>query len=670
MRAVLRCSKGEAPETTRLYWQTVFMHPTGNVRILDQMVEKGVLTAEQREAALNFQQRMGGRFEEALLEIQATDEATILKFIAGVYRTRFVSTEKLSKADIDRTTLERLPKKLAERHGVCPVLWDAKTESISVVTADPADLVAQQEIQVAAKAKKVNTFVARPNSVKAAINKHYNGDIHAFAVLDRAAHEQFSSMLDVYERNVLSEETMAVALAGGDGRERVLSGRELEAGGSTAGMGAKGMASEAYLETLNVLVSLLENGRADLRGHSSHTARLVKRIAERIGVSSVEIAAYQIAGYVHDLGKMSAYHLTALNVSEYEGHRAAAQKAYKAPLRLMESVALPREATQALEAMYERYDGKGFPAGVAGKEIPLGARLLAIADTYADLAQNPKNPYRKTLRPVQACEVLARFKGSIFDPNLVDLFKHSVTGDDLKARLLANRNLALLVEPDPEETTVLELRMIEQGFEVRIARTADQAMKFLETGDIEVVVSELELKPQDGFALLAEARKHEWGKGLPWVFVAAKASSADAKRAFELGAADFMGKPVGTDLLVAKLKQIMEREERSRAPRGVGGSLVEMGLPDIVQVLWHGRKSGSLKIRSGAEQGEIHFVDGAIYNAMWGNLRGEDAFYAMLALTSGDFNLDPSFRAPQQVVHASPEALLLEGMRRMDEAGR
>jgi response regulator RpfG family c-di-GMP phosphodiesterase len=632
------------------------------------MVEKGVLTVEQRESAQNYHQRVGGRIEEALLDVKATDEATLLKFIAGVHRTRFVSTEKLAKADIDRATLDKVPKKLAERHGICPVLWDTKTDTISVVTADPGDSVAQQELQMASGAKKVNTFVARPNAVRAAINKHYGGDIHAFAVLDRTAHEQFSSMLDVYERNVLSEETMAVALAG-QTQERVLSGRDLEKGGSSAGMTAKGMASDSYLETLNVLVSLLENARPDLRGHSSHTARLVKKLAERIGISSVEIAAYQIAAYLHDLGKMSAYHLTALNVSEYEGHRASATKAYKAPLRLMEAIELPRETRQTLESMYERFDGKGVPGAASGKDIPLGARLLAIADTYADLSQNPKNPYRKTLRPIQACEVLARFKGTIFDPNLVDLFRHSVTGDDLKERLLANRNLALLVEPDPEETTVLELRMIEQGFEVRIARTTEQAIKFLEVGDIEVVISELDLKPQDGFALLAEARKHEWGKHLPWVIVTARASSADAKRAFDLGAADVMSKPVATDLLVAKLKQIIEREARSRAPRGVTGSLTEMGLPEIVQVLWHGRKTGSLKIRAGADQGEIHFVDGAVHNALWGTARGEDAVYAMLSLTGGDFSLDPTFRAPQQVIHASAEALLLEGMRRLDEAG-
>jgi CheY-like chemotaxis protein len=335
----------------------------------------------------------------------------------------------------------------------------------------------------------------------------------------------------------------------------------------------------------------------------------------------------------------------------------------------MEAVGLSRETRQTIESMYERFDGQGIPGDAAGKEIPLGARLLAIADTYADLTQNPKNPFRKTLRPAQACEVLARFKGTIFDPNLVDLFKHTVTGDDLKARLLADRNLALLVEPDPEETTVLELRLIERGFEVKIARTAEQAIKILETGEVEVVLSELDLKPQDGFALLAEARRHPWGKHLPWVIVTARASAADAKRAFELGVADFVAKPISTDLFVTKLRQILEREAQSRAPRGVSGSLAEMGLPEIVQVLWHGRKSGSLKIRAGLDQGEIHFVEGAIYNAMWGTLRGEEAFYVMLTLGSGDFQLDPAFRAPAAVIQASPEALLLEGMRRLDEAG-
>ena len=648
------------------------MSNVGSPRLLERLVADGLLAPEQQEAALNYMQRSGERVEEALIDLKFLEEVALLKYLAALHKTRFVSTEKLAKADIDRLTLDKVPKKLAERELIFPVLYDTASNVLSVVTPNPDNAPALHDIQLASNLKEVRAFVGRPRSVRAAINKAFNGDIHAFATLDRSAHEQFTTMLNVYERNLVSEEslTLSVAQEASSG-ERVLSQQDFSTGRTTTS-GGKGINDESYMETLNVLVSLIENTRADLRGHSAQVARLVKKICERIGLPESTRSALVVAGHIHDLGKMGAYHLTALNVAEYEGHRAQAQKQYKSPLRLLEAVQLPREVATAVEQMYERYDGKGLPDGSSEKEIALGARLLAIADTYADLTQNPRNPFRKTLRPVQACEVLERYRGSVFDPNLVDLFKHTVTGEDLKARLLANRYRALIVDPDPEETTVLELRMVEQGFEVSQARTTDQALKFLEKGDIEIVVSELDLQPNDGFALLGEARKHPWGQKVPWVIVTGRAGGrTDAQRAFELGATDFLTKPVSSDLLVAKLKQIIERESTRGGPaRGVAGSLQEMGLPEMVQVLWYGRKTGSLKIRSGANSGEIHFVGGAIFNALWANLRGEEAFFAMVRLVEGEFSLDPNFIAPQQVIQDSPEALLLEGMRRLDEAGR
>jgi len=564
-----------------------------------------------------------------------------------------------------------VPKKLAERDTVFPVLYDSSTATLSVVTPDPDNAPALHDVQLASGVKEVRAFVGRPRAVKAAISKAYNGDIHAFAILDRDAHAQFSNMLNVFERNLVSDESLTLSLAKEASQgERVLGEKDFKAR-KLGASGSGGVGDESFQELLNVLITLLENARPDLRGHSAHVARLTKKIAERIGLSETTKSAYVVASYLHDLGKMGAYHLTALNVAEYEGHKTQAEKLYKSPVRLLEAVQLPLEVTETIESMYERYDGKGFPDGSSGKDIPLGARLLAIADTYADLTQNPRNPFRKALRPAQACEVLARYRAGVFDPNLVDLFKHTMTGEDLKARLLANRHRALIIDPDPEETTVLELRLIEQGFEVEQAHHLEQALKVLERGETELVISELELSDADGLALLAEARKRPWGQKLPWVIVTSRSSRNEAQKAFELGAADYMVKPVAADLLVAKLKQIIEREaQRSGPARGVSGSLLEMGLPDMVQVLWHGRKTGSLKIRSGQNTGEIHFVSGAIYNALWSNLRGEEAFYAMLGLTDGEFALDPNFVAPQQVIQGSPEALLLEGMRRMDESGR
>ena len=495
------------------------MTSSANLRLAERLLADGLITREQHEAAISYVQRSGERMEEALMELHALDEATLLKWLAARHQTRFVSTEKLSKADIDRFTLDKVPKKVAERHQIYPVLFDQESQVLSVVTADPDNAPALQEVQLASNAKEVRAFVSRPRAVAAAISKSYGGDIHAFAVLDRAAQQQFATMLDVYERNLVTEETLANALAAEKaGRERTLTQTEIVKGAAVAiaGVTARAVSHEAFLETLNVLVTLIESSRVDLRGHSAHVARLMRQVTERIGLPDGERVSAIIAGYTHDLGKMGAYHLTALNVAEYDAHAAAAGKLYTAPGRLMESVNLPREATRAVEAMYERYDGSGFPSEISGKEIPIAARLLAIADTYADLTQNPRNPYRKLLEPVQACGVLARYKGTIFDPNLVDVFRLMVTGEDVKARLLATRHRLLLVDADPEDTTVIELRLLEQGFEVVAAGTADQALKILEKGDVELVIGEMDLTPIDGVALLEHVRHQEWGKSLPW----------------------------------------------------------------------------------------------------------------------------------------------------------
>jgi CheY-like chemotaxis protein len=209
--------------------------------------------------------------------------------------------------------------------------------------------------------------------------------------------------------------------------------------------------------------------------------------------------------------------------------------------------------------------------------------------------------------------------------------------------------------------------LIEQGFVVKYARSGQQALKILAEGDIDLVIAEVDLGESDGLALLAEARKQQWGKDLPWVVFTRRQERAIAQRAFELGVLDYVTKPAHTDVFVAKLKALLDQRASSRSARGVNGSLREMSLPDMVQVLFHGRKSGNLRIRAPEGAGEIHFADGNVVNALWGEQRGEDAFYAMLKLSDGEFGLDPTFKSESRLIHHSPEALLLEGMRRMDE---
>jgi putative nucleotidyltransferase with HDIG domain len=429
-----------------------------------------------------------------------------------------------------------------------------------------------------------------------------------------------------------------------------------------------GIAVHDYLETLNVLVALMENDRGDLRNHSVTVARICRRVCERLGLTQDESDAIIVAAYLHDIGKTSAYHLTSLNVAEYDAHRQQAKKSYLTPVRIFESVRLPGDVNTVLSHLYERYDGQGFPDRLTGKEICLGSRVLAIVETYADLTGHTGNPFRKKLSSQEAWDVLAKYKGKIFDPGLVDVFKLVVLGDDLRAKLLADSRRALLIDSDPEETTVLELRLAEHSFDVTIARNANEAEAEL-GNEYDVVISEVDIKPVDGFELLKRARAE--GSEVPWVFHSKMSEGDTVQKGFELGADDFITKPASPDLVALKVSRVLDGAGRKkRKTGGVSGSLTEMALPDVVQILFHGRKSGKLTIQSGGKRGEILFSDGMIFDTNFGDLAQEEAFYEMLSLQDGDFELDPNFRPTEQVIQVSPESLLLEGMRRLDESGR
>jgi response regulator RpfG family c-di-GMP phosphodiesterase len=427
------------------------------------------------------------------------------------------------------------------------------------------------------------------------------------------------------------------------------------------------VAMHDYLETLNVFVALLEQERGELRGHSTSVARITRNVCERLGLKQEESDTIVVAAYLHDIGKFSAQHLTALNVAQYEAHRSQAKKSYLTPVRLFESVRLPDKVGSILGHLYERVDGQGFPDRLSGKEIPLGSRILAIVETYADLVGHGGNAFRRKLSPEEAYEVLARYKGKLFDSNLVDVLKLTVLGDDLRAKLLADRRRALIVDTDAEETTVLELRLSEHGFEVTIARNVADAENELK-GEFDVVISEVELKPQDGFVLLQHVRAS--GNELPFVFLSHKADSETVQRGFELGADDFITKPASPEVVALKINRVLQGPGRKRKHGGVSGSLTEMSLPDVVQILFHGRKSGKLGISSEGKRGEIHFCDGQIYDASFGDELREEAFYQMLLLTGGDFELDPNFKPTERKIELGPESLLLEGMRRLDESER
>jgi response regulator RpfG family c-di-GMP phosphodiesterase len=669
-------------------WQKVTTGPKKSrdpsERIARRLLGEGRIGQDLHDAAMRRRQSSGVRFEEALVEAGLSEEQ-LLKTLAEMYRVQYISTAKLSAANVDRRTLALVPAPIAETRQVVPVLLDRQKSILTVVTTDPDDLETLKELELATQVRTLRALVARPAAVRAAVGKFYGGDDSAFSALNAQGLEAPQAQRDPIAalragaRAAQPDEssplppTLSPALASSRPK-RAEPARDVPSRSEPAPAPASTPVPPDVIgdpfQLAVVLVSLLEGNRKDLRGHSIQTARLVRKVCERLGLDPSRTRAAEAGALIHDLGKTSSYHLTAYNAARFDGHRTAAEKLHSTPGRVVESAKLSESAVTTATHMYERYDGSGFPSGLRGAEIPLASRVLAICDTYADLTTNPRNSFRKVLGAQEACDAIRELKGTVFDPKVVDHFVRFVLGDDIAERLRSDRGTVLLVDSDVEETTVLELALIEKQYDVHVARATDEALRYLETGDVDIVVSEMALPGGTGFDLLANVRSVPNADHVPFVFFSEEADSATVARALEAGAIDYLFKPLASQVVIAKLRRLLEQHQGARRARGVAGSLQEMALPELVQILHHGRKTGLLQLDSDGQQGRIFFKEGAIVDALWGALRGEDAFYAMVGIESGRFTIDPGVAPQQETVRANPEMLLLEGMRRLDEAKR
>jgi len=175
------------------------------------------------------------------------------------------------------------------------------------------------------------------------------------------------------------------------------------------------------IDTLQCLVTTLEAKDRYTQRHSERVTNLASRIAKEMSCTEEEIESIRFAGLLHDIGKIGIHDavlqksegLTDEEFSLIKTHPIVGENIIR-PLGL-----LPME-TAVVRNHHERWDGSGYPDGMAGEEIPLLARVLAVADSYDAMTSN--RPYRTAKTPEDAIEELKRGTDSQFDRSVVEAF--------------------------------------------------------------------------------------------------------------------------------------------------------------------------------------------------------------------------------------------------------
>jgi HD-GYP domain-containing protein (c-di-GMP phosphodiesterase class II) len=176
---------------------------------------------------------------------------------------------------------------------------------------------------------------------------------------------------------------------------------------------------KSLLQTVEVIASIVELRDPYTAGHQARVAELARMIALQMGLSTEEIQVIHLAGLMHDLGKISipAEMLSKpakLNEIEYSLIKMHPQAAYD----ILKRVDFSWPIAQMVLQHHERMDGTGYPQGLKGEQILLGARILAVADVVE--AMSSHRPYRPGLGVDVALDEIIRLRGKHFDPQAVD----------------------------------------------------------------------------------------------------------------------------------------------------------------------------------------------------------------------------------------------------------
>ena len=182
-------------------------------------------------------------------------------------------------------------------------------------------------------------------------------------------------------------------------------------------------------DTVLSLTKMLENHDKYTTGHNRSVAELAKKMAKLVGLKNKEVEDIYWAGLVHDIGKILVPE-TILNkpgkLTEEEFNQIKKHTTWG-----YEALSVSKEFSSIATYVlfhHERWDGRGYPSGKKKEEIPLGARILTIVDSWDTMLSN--RPYRKALSKEKAIQELTDNLGEQFDPTLVDIFMNKVINKD------------------------------------------------------------------------------------------------------------------------------------------------------------------------------------------------------------------------------------------------
>lgn len=179
---------------------------------------------------------------------------------------------------------------------------------------------------------------------------------------------------------------------------------------------------ENYIRTIKALAIAVDAKDTYTHGHSENVMNIAEELAQEMNIDEKMVGIIRDAGLLHDIGKIGipGHILNKPGALTYEEFNGIMKTHSALGANIVKDVPFLRDLTKLILYHHEHYNGTGYPDGLKGEQIPVGARILHVADAFEAMTSN--RPYRKSLGQKEAIKQLSENSGEQFDPAVVDAF--------------------------------------------------------------------------------------------------------------------------------------------------------------------------------------------------------------------------------------------------------
>ncbi|MGN0401125.1 MAG: HD domain-containing phosphohydrolase [Acetatifactor sp.] len=310
-------------------------------------------------------------------------------------------------------------------------------------------------------------------------------------------------------------------------------------------------------QLIDVLCSTVEAKDQYTKGHSLRVAQYAREIMYRMGGDEKALQEVYYIGILHDVGKISIDdsiinkngHLTEEEYEQIKLHTVAGYQ-------ILKGVDVIPNLAIGARWHHERYDGTGYPNGLAGENIPLVARIISVADAYDAMTSN--RSYHKIMPQSVVREEIRKGMGKQFDPAIAQIMLDMIDEDMQYDMKQSNHNKTvniLLIDDDAVSHKLVQYSLLTENYALTSAYGGKEGIEMLQEAKYDICLLDMEMPDMNGFEVLEWIHKNVYKMKV--IFITAGKDLDTIRKSELLGADDYITKPINPNILKESIRNLI-----------------------------------------------------------------------------------------------------------------